>query len=171
MALALVRSHNAWPKDLATAILEAQARVKLCPRCGFYAEGEELCDICRDTSRDSTTLCVVETANDVLPIERAGIYRGLYHCLGGKISPLDGIGPEHLRIGSLLERVESGVGEVIVALGNDVEGETTSIFLSGHLPTHLRISRLAQGLPMGGSIEIADSLTLGKAMENRLSLR
>jgi recombination protein RecR len=127
-----------------------------------------LCEICSDAGRDRTTICVVEGPQDVLSLERAGGYRGLYHCLGGKISPLDGVGMEDLRVGELMHRLEAGVQEVVLALGSDVEGETTTLQLAGELKKlPIKISRLAQGISVGGGLENHDPVTLAHALALR----
>jgi recombination protein RecR len=169
MALAVLRAQDGWPERLADSILKARERIVPCPRCGFHAERDHLCSICSDPARDPSFLCVVETANDVLPIERSKAYQGLFHCLGGKLSPLDGIGPEHLTIAALIERVrKESPSEVILALSTDVEGETTALYLHEHLTSlGVRLSRPAQGLPMGGTLDVTDALTLGRALRDR----
>ena len=167
MALRLLDTKGSWPEDLARDILEARRSVGYCPQCGFFTEGDSLCQICLDPGRDGTILCVVEAPVDVLPIERAGGYQGLYHCLGGKLSPLDGVGPEQLSIASLLTRSER-VKEIILALGTDIEGETTALFLADQLKSiTAQITRPAQGMPMGSGLDITDPLTLHRALQQR----
>jgi len=172
MALALVRSPSGWPESLADSLVAARRVVRPCVSCGFFTEGDSLCAVCRDTARDPAQICVVENATDVIPIERASVYHGLYHCLGGKISPLDGVGPENLNLPRLVERVSAAPGcEVILALGTDVEGETTALYLADLLRGKSRsITRPAQGLPFGGTLEVADALTLGRALTHRTAL-
>ena len=162
IALWMLRSPDAKPEQLAGAISRAREVLRTCLLCGFFAETEE-CSLCRDE------LCVVESATDILPLERTGVFRGRYHALGGKLSPLDGIGPEQLRIAELLERVgEEHPSEVILALGADVEGEATSHYLAEMLaPTGVHVTRIAQGLPAGGGVEQADQITLHRALANR----
>ena len=152
---------------LAEALHAALTRVSCCPVCGFFAsEGE--CALCTSTGRDSRVLCVVERAMDVLPLERTGAFDGYYHVLGGRLSPLDNIGPEDLRLPALRDRVNTGVKEVILALGSDVEGEATCHYLGDFLAdTGAKVTRLAQGLPAGGGLEHADSLTLLRALSGR----
>ena len=147
----MVQSRDARPLDLAAAVTAMTTEVQFCRRCGFFAV-EALCEICREPQRDAGLICVVEQATDVLPMERSGAFTGLYHTLGGKISPLDHVGPEDLRIGELVERVRTEKPrEVILALGADVEGEATSHYLADALRgQEVAISRLAQGLPVGG---------------------
>jgi recombination protein RecR len=164
----MVQSRDARPLDLARAVTAMTQEIRFCRRCGFFAV-EEFCEICRDPQRDPALLCVVEQATDVLPLERSGAFSGLYHTLGGRISPLDHVGPEDLRIDSLLERVRTEKPrEVILALGADVEGEATSHYLADALRgLEVTISRLAQGLPVGGGLEYADELTLNRALTAR----
>jgi len=168
IALWMVQSRDARPLDLAGAVTAMTKEVRFCRRCGFFAV-EEWCDICRDPQRDPALICVVEQPTDVLPMERSGAFTGLYHTLGGKISPLDHVGPEDLRIDALTERVRTEKPrEVILALGADVEGEATSHFLADALRgQEVAISRLAQGLPVGGGLEYADELTLNRAITAR----
>ena len=155
-------------RRLATAILEVKEQVHFCPICFSYAT-RDTCDVCSDASRDRTTICVVSEPRDVSAIERTGSYHGLYHVLGGVISPMDKIGPEQLHVKELLSRLASGeVQEVILATNPDVEGETTATYLSRIIrPLGVRASRLASGLPVGGDLEYADEVTLGRAIEAR----
>lgn len=168
MAVWLLQNPKADPAALATALVEARETVRPCEDCGFFAT-DRGCDICDDPKRDGQSLCVVEQATDVLPLERSGSFRGRYHCLGGKLSPLDRVSPEDLRIPSLLRRVEASPGiEVILALGSDVEGEATANYLAEMLRgRNCRLTRIAQGLPAGGGLEHADELTLLRAMQGR----
>ena len=169
MAIWLLQSAKADPLALAAALERAKAEVVACPTCGFFATAER-CAICADHSREAV-LCVVEQATDVLPLERSGVFKGRYHCLGGKLSPLDNVTPEDLRIGSLLRRIEEeNVPEVILAPGSDVEGEATANYLAGLLRGKCLITRIAQGLPAGGGLEHADALTLARALEGRRGL-
>jgi len=171
IALWMVTARNARLGEIAEAITELEGTIRSCKSCGFFAAGE-LCEICTDTSRQSDLLCVVETASDVLPLERTGAFRGRYHVLGGRIAPLDHVGPEDLTIDQLLQRVRCNpTGEVILALGADVEGEATASYLAGLLKEFpLEISRIAQGLPAGGGLEHADELTLNRALSGRIRL-
>ena len=171
IALWMMQSRNARSLDIAAAIDVASKRVQSCTQCGFFAE-DGLCAFCADSGRDTTVLCVVEQATDILPLERTGVFRGLYHALGGRISPLDHIGPEHLRIPQLLERIKTGApSEIILALGSDVEGEATSSYLVSLLKElSVSITRIAQGLPVGGDLEHADELTLSRALSGRTRL-
>ncbi|MCW1926580.1 recombination mediator RecR [Luteolibacter arcticus] len=169
IAIWLLQSSRADPLALASALEEAKAEVVACANCGFFATAER-CAICADSSRESV-LCVVEQATDVLPLERSGAFKGRYHCLGGKLSPLDNVTPDDLRIGPLMRRIESeGVTEVILAPGSDVEGEATANYLAGLLKGKCPVTRIAQGLPAGGGLEHADALTLARALEGRRGL-
>ena len=171
IALWMVTARNARPGEIAAAITAVTQEVPPCPQCGFFT-AEPLCAICADSERTHETLCVVETATEILPLERTGVFRGLYHALGGKISPLDHVGPEDLRIAELLERVRSGEpAEVILALGVDVEGEATANYLASLLREFpVQITRIAQGLPAGGGLEQADELTLSRALGGRVRM-
>ena len=159
-------------REVAETILENAAKVHACADCGFFTV-EERCDICRDESRADGPLCVVEQATDILPLERTGVFKGRYHALGGRLAPLDHVGPEDLSIDRLLERVRDGQAtEIILALGADVEGEATAQYLAGLLQEfpEAKITRIAQGLPAGGGLESADELTLSRAMTGRVTL-
>lgn len=172
IAVWLLQSTKADAPMLAKALTAAKDAIRPCPSCGFFAT-EAGCGVCDDTSRDQRILCVVEQATDVLPLERSGVFRGCYHCLGGKLSPLDRVSPEDLRIPSLLRRVDRAEEEieVILALGSDVEGEATANYLAELLRgKNCRLTRIAQGLPAGGGLENADELTLMRAMQGRRSL-
>src|SRR5579871_1700765 len=152
---------------LAMAIGEVKERVRFCRECGNLTE-EELCSICLDTRRDRTTICVVEQPVDLVSLERTAEYRGLYHVLGGALSPLDGVEPEHLRIDELLQRVQAnGVVEVVLATNPNATGEATASYLAGRLRDRVRVTRLASGLPVGGDLEYADEVTLGRALSGR----
>lgn len=172
IALWMVQNRDARPKDIATAIDNVAEQIHGCPRCGFFTS-EAVCEFCADASRDPSQLCIVEQPTDILPLERSGAFRGRYHSLGGRISPLDHIGPDDLRIGSLIERVHvENPAEVILALGADVEGEATASYIAGLLREHpVAITRLAQGLPAGGSLEHADELTLSRALTSRTTVQ
>ena len=151
---------------LADAIRTVRERVTACGVCGTFTD-EDPCPICRDPRRDATLLCVVEEASDVTAIERAGRFRGCYHVLGGRLSPLEGVGPEALRLDRLLERVAngSGVREVIIATNPSMEGEVTATYLQQLLkPTGIRVTRIARGLPVGGDLEYADGVTIAQAL-------
>jgi recombination protein RecR len=156
---------------LAMSITDAKARVRFCVRCWNFADGD-LCPICLDDRRDTTTLCVVEESRDIVSIERTGEFRGRYHVLLGAMSPLDGIGPEQLKMKELFARLEpEGVQEVIVCTNPNTEGEVTALYLARMLrPFGIRVTRIASGLPVGGDLEYADELTLGRALEGRREL-
>jgi recombination protein RecR len=159
------------PKDealaLATAIEEVKERVRFCAECGNLTE-DKLCGICADARRDHMTICVVEQPADLVSLERTHEYRGLYHVLGGSLSPLDGVEPEHLRIDELVRRVErNGVQEVVLATNPNMTGEATAAFLADRLRGRVRVTRLASGLPVGGDLEYADEVTLGRALAGR----
>ena len=172
IAVWLLQSPKANPAPLAEVLLVARGTIRPCPVCGFFATADG-CGVCDDPARDDSILCVVEQATDVLPLERSGAFRGRYHCLGGKLSPLDRVSPEDLRIPPLIRRIEAAAGEieVILALGSDVEGEATANYLAELLRgRNCRLTRIAQGLPAGGGLEFADELTLLRAMEGRRSI-
>jgi recombination protein RecR len=159
------------PKDealaLSHAIEEVKERVRFCAECGNLTE-EELCAICADARRDRSLICVVEQPVDVISLERTHEYRGLYHVLGGALSPLDGVEPEHLRIDELVRRVDrNGVSEVVLATNPTMTGEATAAFLADRLRGRVRVTRLASGLPVGGDLEYADEVTLGRALAGR----
>ena len=168
LAFHLVKAPPEDAKRLSEAIVRAKERIFFCRECGNVAEGE-LCRICRDEGRERTMLCVVEEPKDVSTIERAGVIKGRYHVLGGAISPLDGIGPEDLRVQELLERVErDGVTEVILATNPNLEGNATAMYVAAMLkPAGTHVTRLASGLPVGGDLEYADEVTLSQALEGR----
>ena len=169
IAIWLLQNPKADVPALAAALTHAKAHIVACPVCGFFAVHGS-CQLCEDPKREDLTLCVVEQATDVLPLERSGAFRGRYHCLGGKLSPLDRVSPEDLRIPSLLQRIDAAPAEieVILALGADVEGEVTANYLAGLLRGRkCRVSRIAQGLPAGGGLEHADALTLLRAIQGR----
>ena len=152
---------------LAHAIEEVKERVRFCRECGNLTE-EELCSICVDTRRDRTVVCVVEQPFDVISLERTHEYRGLYHVLGGSLSPLDGVEPEHLRIDELLRRVATGeITEVVLATNPNMTGEATAAYLADRLRERATVTRLASGLPVGGDLEYADEVTLGRALAGR----
>jgi recombination protein RecR len=153
---------------LTTVLTQVKATIRFCERCGNVAQAE-LCRICADPRRDQTAICVVEEPKDVVAVERTREFRGTYHVLGGAISPMDGIGPEDLRIRELLQRLADGtVTELILATDPNIQGEATATYISRSLRgTGLRITRLASGLPVGGDLEYADEVTLGRAFEGR----
>ena len=165
----LLRSGRQTAGDLAVGLAQAAQEISQCPECGFFAIGQAPCEICAAPNRDPSIICVVEQATDVLPIERTGAFKGHYHVLGGRISPLENVGPEDLRIEELQQRVRrDAVEEVILAVGSDVEGEATAHFLAELLRAQeVKVSRIAQGLPAGGGLESADELTLYRALSGR----
>jgi recombination protein RecR len=168
IALYLVQTDSAQVKHLAETILVARERIRFCETCGALTE-KSPCSICDDSRRDSTIICVVEKAVDILSIEKSGTYRGKFHVLGGNISPLDGVEPDDLRIGELERRLSTEtVKEIIIALGTNVEGDATSHYLAKRLArAGLKISRIGFGLPAGSGLEFADELTLNRALEGR----
>ena len=171
LAFHLLRTPKEEALALAEAIVEVKERVRFCRECGNLTE-DEVCAICEDARRDHTTICVVEQPVDVVSLERTAEYRGLYHVLGGALSPLDGVEPGDLRIAELLQRVErNGVREVVLATNPTMTGEATAAFLADRVRTLLgnrvRVTRLASGLPVGGDLEYADEVTLGRALSGR----
>ena len=161
---------SARPEDaleLAQAIEDVKTRVRFCRECGNLTE-DELCDVCSDARRDRSLICVVEQPVDVVSLERTYEYRGLYHVLGGALSPLDGVEPSDLRIGGLLARIErGGVEEVVLATNPTMTGEATAAYIADRLREKVRVTRLASGLPVGGDLEYADEVTLGRALAGR----
>ena len=168
IALHLVQAESAQVRQLAEAMVTARERIGFCEVCGALTE-KSPCAMCEDARRDATLVCLVERAVDILSVEKSGTYRGKFHVLGGKISPLDGVEPEDLRIGQLEARLGSEpIREVIIALGTDVEGDATSHYLAKRLARNgLKISRIGFGLPAGSGLEYADELTLNRALEGR----
>ena len=164
----LLRGQEDWAMALADAIKELGQRIILCSQC-FNITEEDPCGVCADEGRDRSLICVVEEPLDVLAIERTGEYRGLYHVLHGAISPMDGIGPGELRVQELLDRIApGGVTEVLLATNPNLEGEATAMYMARQLaPMGVRVTRLARGLPMGGDLEYADTVTLTRALEGR----
>ena len=168
IAFYLLRADPDEVTRLTTVLTQVKATIRFCERCGNVAQAE-LCRICADPRRDQTAICVVEEPKDVVAVERTREFRGTYHVLGGAISPMDGIGPEDLRIRELLQRLADGtVTELILATDPNIQGEATATYISRSLRgTGLRITRLASGLPVGGDLEYADEVTLGRAFEGR----
>ena len=166
-AFHLLRVQEEEALALAAAIKDVKERVRFCNECGNLTE-EEVCAICLDARRDHSVICVVEHPVDLISLERTHEYRGLYHVLGGSLSPIDGVEPEHLRIDELLRRVErNGVVEVVLATNPNMTGEATASFLADRLRGRVRVTRLASGLPVGGDLEYADEVTLGRALSGR----
>jgi recombination protein RecR len=171
IALWIVQARGEEPEGIAKAIANTRAAIRPCVQCGFFATSE-LCEICTDDSRAKELLCVVEQPTDILPLEKTSAFRGRYHSLGGRISPLDRVAPEDLRIAALLERVEKETpNEIIFALAADVEGEATTNYLVDLLRKYpINLTRIAHGLPAGGGLESADELTLSQALSGRTKL-
>ena len=170
IAFHIIQSDRVDVSRLAEVLKTVKERVKFCTICGNISE-EELCKICRDPRRDNTSICVVEESKDVIAIEKTREFKGKYHVLGGAISPIDGIGPENLRIRELMQRLaETEIAEVIIATDPNLEGEATATYLTRLIkPLGVKVSRLASGLPVGGDLEYADEVTLGRAFEGRRS--
>ena len=171
LAFHIVKAPAEDARRLAEALIGAKDKVRFCRECFSVAEGD-LCRICRDPGRDPGVICVVEEPKDQAAIERAGVIKGRYHVLGGAISPLEGIGPDDLRVQELLDRVQrNGVHEVILATNPNLEGNATAMYVAALLkPSGVSVTRLASGLPVGGDLEYADELTLGRALEGRTSI-
>jgi recombination protein RecR len=167
LAFHLLRVPKDEAQALAAAIGDVKERVRFCAECGNLTE-EERCEICRDERRDRSLVCVVEQPADLVSLERTHEYRGLYHVLGGSLSPIDGVEPEHLRIDELMGRVErNGIQEVVLATNPNMTGEATAAYLADRLRGRVRVTRLASGLPVGGDLEYADEVTLGRALSGR----
>ena len=163
----LVRMPEEQARELADAVISVKERIVLCSEC-FNITELDPCAICANPERDRTTICVVEEALDVVSLEKTGSYSGLYHVLHGSISPMNGIGPDELKIPPLMGRIKDGVREVILATNPNLEGETTSMYIHRLLaPFNVRVTRPARGLPVGGDLEYADEVTLGRAIEGR----
>lgn len=172
IALYLVQAEPAVARQLADTAVHARERIRFCEICGALTEASP-CSTCTDSRRDSSLVCIVERAVDIISVEKSGTYRGKFHVLNGKISPLNGIGPEDLRIAELEKRLAAEpIRELIIALGTDVEGDATSHYLAKRLTrTGLKISRIAYGLPAGSGLEFADELTLNRALEGRREMQ
>jgi recombination protein RecR len=170
IAFHIIQSDRVDVSRLAEILKTVKQRVKFCTTCGNISE-EELCRICKDPRRDNSSICVVEESKDVLAIEKTREFKGKYHVLGGAISPIDGIGPENLRIKDLMTRLaQTQINEVIIATDPNLEGEATATYLTRLIkPLGVKVSRLASGLPVGGDLEYADEITLGRAFEGRRS--
>ncbi len=167
LAFHLLRVPKDEAQALAAAIGDVKERVRFCAECGNLTE-EERCEICRDERRDRALVCVVEQPADLISVERTHEYRGLYHVLGGALSPIDGVEPGHLRIDELMSRVEqNGIEEVVLATNPNMTGEATAAYLADRLRGRVRVTRLASGLPVGGDLEYADEVTLGRALTGR----
>ncbi|MGH2711209.1 MAG: recombination mediator RecR [Actinomycetota bacterium] len=168
LAFHIVKATGEDARRLADAIVQAKERVRFCRECFGVSEGE-LCKLCADPSRDGELICVVEEPKDVSVLERSGAIKGRYHILGGAISPMQGIGPDDLRVNELLDRAKrNGVTEIILATNPNLEGNATAMYVAGLLkPLGIRVTRLASGLPVGGDLEYADEVTLGQALDGR----
>ncbi len=171
LALHIIKNDKESAEKLAKAIINLKEKLMLCKKC-FNLSEDELCDICKNPKRDQSTICVVEEVSDVIAIEKSHEFNGLYHVLGGVLSPLMGIGAENIRIKELINRFHSEeIKEVILALNPDTEGETTSLYLAKLIkPLGIKVTRIARGIPIGGDLEFADEATIGKAMLNRIDL-
>lgn len=171
LALYILKSDSQSVDNLVKAILELKTRLRFCSRC-FNISVDELCEICTSPKRDNSVICIVEEASDVIAIEKTHEFSGMYHVLGGVLSPLSGIDPESLKIKELLKRFESEeIKEVILALNPDTEGETTSLYLAKLIkPLGVKVSRIARGLPIGGDLEFADEATISRAVMGRIEL-
>jgi recombination protein RecR len=172
LAYYILAQDESYSESLATALREAKEKLRYCAECFDFSENPK-CGICSDAGRDHSVICVVERPSDVIPVERTGAYRGSYHVLHGLLSPLDGVGPEDLKMKELFVRLKDReVREVIFALNPSVEGEATTLYLSRLLKTiGVRVSQVAYGIPFGGTIEFTDRQTLGKALENRTEMQ
>ena len=168
LAFHILKGDDASAQRLADALVEVKRQIHFCSRCFNFAS-EDLCEYCADGGRDVSIICVVEEPRDVVAVERTGEFRGVYHVLQGAISPIDGIGPEQLKVHELIARLADGtVTEVVMATNPNVEGETTALYLSRLVkPLGIKVTRIASGLPVGGDLEFADEVTLGRALEAR----
>lgn len=169
LVLHILKQSSSYAQNLSQALQEAALKIHFCAQC-FHVTDGELCNLCRDTRRETALLCVVEDTSDLLAIERSGSYRGQFHCLQGCLSPIDGIGPDQLRIQELLSRLDKGgVREVILATNPSVNGDATALYISKLLQKYpLRLTKLAAGIPVGSEIEYIDQLTLARALEARV---
>lgn len=170
LALYILKLPAEDVRRMAQALVNVKDRMQYCTSCWTFTEVNP-CSICSSPKREHATICVVEEPSDVIALEKTNEYRGVYHVLGGSLSPLDGIGPDDLKVRELLERIKPGVAEVILAMNPDVEGEATTIYLTRLLkPLGTRVTRLARGIPMGGDLEFADEATLTRALEGRVAV-
>ena len=168
LAMNIVERDEADIKDFSKALMEVKEKIHRCDICGNLTEAE-ICDICKDITREEDFICIVEDVKDLIAIEKSGAFHGKYHVLGGLISPSDGIGPDELNIDKLLNRIESeGIKEIILAISSTIEGETTALFLTSLLnEKNVRVTKIAQGIPVGSNLEYFDQLTLERAIEDR----
>ena len=170
MAMYILKQPKDEVQRMASALLNLKERIQFCSSCWNFTE-ENPCRICANPKRDRSVICIVEDPNDVIALERTNEFKGLYHVLGGSLSPLDGIGPDDLKIKELLARTGPSVTEIILALNPNVEGEATTIYLSRLIkPLGIKLTRLARGIPVGGDLEFADELTLARALEGRVEV-
>ena len=171
LALHILKNDNDRVDSLIKSIKDLKTKLRFCSRC-FNLSEEELCEICKSSKRDTSLVCVVEEASDVIAIEKTHEFNGLYHVIGGVLSPLTGVTPDSLKIKELLKRFENeNISEVILALNPDTEGETTSLYIAKLIkPLGISVTRIARGLPIGGDLEFADEATIGRAMLNRISI-
>ncbi len=170
LAFHIIKRSDRDTEELASAIMDAKKKVGFCQRC-FHLSAEAVCEICRNRNRQQDTICVVTDSKDVVALEKTREYHGLYHVIGGVISPMDGIGPEQLNIQSLVQRVsKEDIAEVIIAISPSVEGETTTLYIGQLLKPFTQVTRIAFGLPMGGDLEYADEVTLARALEGRRAI-
>ncbi|BAQ65974.1 recombination mediator RecR [Geminocystis sp. NIES-3709] len=170
LAFHILKRSDKDAENLAQAILDAKKQVGFCQVC-FHLSADRICEICRNPNRDQDVICVVEDSKDVIALEKTREYQGLYHVLGGVISPMDGITPEQLNIQTLIQRVGKGnIKEVIMAISPNIEGETTTLYVGQLLKPFTKVTRIAFGLPMGGDLEYADEITLARALEGRRDL-
>ncbi|HSP86540.1 MAG TPA: recombination mediator RecR [Ignavibacteriaceae bacterium] len=171
LALHLLKTDNESFERLVKSLNDLKSKLRLCSRC-FNLSEEELCKVCTSQKRDTSIICVVEEASDVIAIERTNEYSGLYHVIGGVLSPLSGIGPDSLKIKELMKRfAEENIKEVLLALNPDTEGETTTLYLARMIkPLGIKVTRIARGLPIGGDLEFADDATIGRAVSARIEL-
>ena len=170
LAYHILRSPETYNEALREALLAVRENIHECPICYSYTE-DDICKYCADVERTDEVICVVENPSDIGRLESSGAFRGRYHVLHGTISPLDGVNPEDIRLAPLLERVDNGVKEVILALDADLEGDTTALYIAKQLnPRNIKVSRIAHGIPIGGDIDYIDHRTLGRALENRIEL-
>lgn len=168
LAMNIVERDEADIKDFSKALIEVKEKIHRCDICGNLTEAD-ICDICKDITREEDFICIVEDVKDLIAIEKSGAFHGKYHVLGGLISPSDGIGPDELNIDKLLNRIESeGIKEIILAISSTIEGETTALFLTSLLnEKNVRVTKIAQGIPVGSNLEYFDQLTLERAIEDR----
>lgn len=171
LALHLIKTNDESVERLIKALQELKSKLRLCSRC-FNLSEDELCEVCKSPKRDSSLLCVVEEASDVIAIERTNEFNGIYHVLGGVLSPLTGVGPDSLRIKELMKRfTQENIKEVLLALNPDTEGETTTLYLAKMIkPLGIKVTRIARGLPIGGDLEFSDEATIGRALNSRTEI-